>query len=149
MTNGTDIDEREENLPRWAQQKLTTLRLRLREAQEAAHVDGHLGGSNKKSNVWLKGLGQPGLAPFLPSRWDTARCYINDDRDSWVAIRKSKDGPFVEIHANSALMVMPTSSNWLHVAPIEDYVHELPRYIGLGVESLRRRLARDVPRADR
>jgi hypothetical protein len=105
--DGTDVDPREDNLPKWAQTKLQTLRMRLREEREAKDQIAN-------STVFMDpyadepiGLGQnPNIEWQLPARGNQRNRYIQVRRDGDEVLRITSD---------DSLLIQPRSTNGIEV----------------------------------
>lgn len=122
----SDIDSREANLPKWARDKLTVLRMRLAEARSAANAG--LSPDNRRTNVWLQKLND-GLPGYLPSAHHIARFYVGSSPYDWIEVGVRDPLWGVEIRAHDELHIQPSSSNVIYAKPLRTMLGEPPKHL--------------------
>jgi Asp-tRNA(Asn)/Glu-tRNA(Gln) amidotransferase A subunit family amidase len=101
-------DPREAKLPRWAQDDLRVLRMRVSELTAAANAT--LGTHNPHTNVWLPLAGSR-QREHAPSTYSSARFILGTGRSDWVEVTIKDNYEGVQIYGAGRLLLMPWSSN--------------------------------------
>lgn len=113
MNKNIEPDEREEKLPRWAQDKLAALRSEWDDLQKRLAQAVDAPPSRVRVEPWSDQNGRP--ARYLGDR-DTVRFVLNDNPDtlrSWVDVRL--DGSDLRLMGGGSLVLRPHVTNVVYV----------------------------------
>ncbi len=110
MGNIIEVDEREQRLPKWAQEKLTDARRRVRDANElaqAARLATKPDETDTLIDPWGDSIGLP--------KGERVRFLLADDDNlrEWVDVRV-KDG-VLELMGGGSLVLRPQVTNVVHI----------------------------------